>query len=160
MSTNRISQIISSVQPPAVWGSTETKQSMTSKEILEACIERLADVTDPPLITVRRHLTSEHASASVNEDKKEITLSLPAGLSETILRRTRNILSHTVPGYKIVFDLTNKAPLVLVTNEELGAGGKSYNHNNEQVNMADLGVIVVKNPAMLHAYVSLAGRIV
>ena len=121
---------------------------MTSEEILKACTERLAKVTDPPLTMVRRHFNSEWASAVVDQSKKQVTFSLPKGVSEATLNRVRDILTGIVPNHTIAFDTHNEAQLVHITNRELGAGQRSSrkHHADEELSQFTL------NPKVIHLH--------
>ena len=148
-----MSTIISHMLPITVQRPTKTNEPTISQEILEACRETFTKVTDPPLTMIGKHFNSKRASAVVDQSKKQVTFSLPRGVSKATLNRVKAILANIVSGYTIAFDTLNTAQLVSFKNRELGARQKPYNNTydiDEQLSPSTLNprVINLHNPKL------------
>ena len=148
-----MSTITSHMPPITVQRPTKTNELTTSQEILEACRESFTKFTDPPLTMIGRYFNSKWASAVVDQNKQQVTFSLPRGVSKATLDRVRAILANIVSDYTIAFNTHSKAQLVSFKNRELGARQKPYNNTydiDEQLSQFTLNprVINLHNPKL------------
>ncbi len=110
ITTNRIIDFLP-VASPAIVQTATKKEEQTIESVKEACQDKFVLITDPPLSIIGQCFSEGAIQVTaVDNDKRELALTFPKGISQKTKDKIEEILQRDViPGYKVRIETGDKS---------------------------------------------------